>query len=256
MRVLVPALTFSLLCAGSSCEGPPSEGEGEGEGEEFPDHTVRSLDTVEDYEAIAEDGPSSTALKFVITRFLTADENVRFLASDFYILHDEWWWFRLMNGARIDGVNVAPVDVGRSFDTVQDIVSWARARPADTLPLDLTWVQDGSRLYSPMFYQLALQVSPKVLGIGTVLHFPARPNVDPPLSEQWAIELEYSHVLDETEMQHLLDVVEAALPSEIGDRSKRRSRNSSRTRAPRWQRGSCATATSPCRARPRCTRRD
>lgn len=218
--LLIAMVLTTLLCSGSSCGGAPAEGEGEGEGEgeDFEDHTSPSVDTEAAFEAIATDGPSSTALKFVITRFLSDAQNVHFLHGDHYTLHDEWWWFRLMNGAPIDGVAIAPVDVGRSFATVQDIVAWARTRDPSTLPLDLTFVQDGTRLYSPMFYSLALNVTPKVLGLGTVLHFPARPEAG--LAEQWAIELEFSHVLDENELVHFFEALEAALPNTVGTRLK------------------------------------
>ena len=197
---------------GGEGEGGEGEGagEGEGEGDGFNDHTVARLATLADFEAFAAPSASSTAVKFVITRFLKPGQNLRFLASDHYGLHDEWYWFRLMNGARVDGVDdIAPVDVGRSLDTVHDIVDWAHTQQA--LPLDLTFVNDG-RLYSPHFYDLSLFNEPKTLGIGTVLHFAARA----PIPETWAVELEYQHVLSAAELVQMFAMLAPTLPADVG----------------------------------------
>jgi hypothetical protein len=217
-RVMPRALTACVIFAAlAACDGGPGGGPDGGPGDGFDDATALSLDSVEDFEAMAEQGHSSSALKFVITRFQHDDQELRFLDSAHYALHDEWYWFRLMNGARVDGVDVDPVDVGRRFATVAEIVDWARARPAELLPLDLTFVGDG-RLYSPHFYELALFSSPKTLGIGTVLHFPARPDVG--LVEQWGLELEYQHVLDVAELETFFHVLEETLPPDVGPRVK------------------------------------
>lgn len=211
--LLSAALTFVLFAVG--CAG---DGDGPGPGpDDFNDHTVGEIESVADFEARAVAAPSSTALKFVITRFQQgAEQRVRFLDTTHYKLHDEWYWFRLMNGAPIEGIDdVQPVDpalYGGPFETVQEIVAMARAQTV--LPLDLQFVSDG-RLYSPNFYDLALFESPKRLGIGTVLHFRARTDVDPPLAEQWAMELEFQHALTASELSSLFQALDAAMPAAI-----------------------------------------
>lgn len=206
----------ALLGAGCPPDGNPDAGP-DGGIDDFPDHTVFSLGDVGAFNDFGAPAASSTAVKFVITGFLQDDPELRWLDSAFYTLHDEWYWFRLMNGAGIDRVDTAPVNLGISFSSIAEIYSWARQQ--STLPLDLQFVSD-ERLYSPKFYQLALFVDPKVLGIGTVLRFDARPELAPPRPEIWAMELEYQHALTEDELEHLLDVVGAGLPPDVGEQLK------------------------------------
>lgn len=223
-HAFLTVLSVALIAApGVGCDGGPGggpDGGPDGSGA-FDDHTVASLATVADFEALAARNASSSALKFIVTRFPTPGRNVRFLDAAHYRLHDEWYWFRLLNDQAVDGVDTVPVDAGRRFETVEDIVSWARALPAELLPLDLQFLPDG-RLYSPRFYQLAVFSSPRTLGIGSVLHFPARPDAPVPggLAEQWALELEYQHVVTVDELRQLFAVLEEALPPEVGPRLK------------------------------------
>lgn len=215
---LIASLALALL-SGCDGDGPgPADG---GPGSDFADHTIARFDTLADFESVATAAPSSTAVKFIITRFLQQQQRAFFLDSTFYRLHDEWYWFRLMNGAAIDGVDTAPVTSaevgGREFVSIAEIVAWARTQPL--LPLDLAFVNDD-RLYSPRFYELALFTSPKSLGIGTLLHFRARTDVAPPLAEQWAMELEFQHNLSSVELVQLFRALEAVLPDDIGPRVK------------------------------------
>ncbi len=195
--------------------GPDAGPDGGPDG--FDDSTTSSLADLAAFEDFAAPSASSTAVKFVITGFLQPEPALRFLDSATYTLHDEWYWFRLLNNVPVDRVDTAPVDLGRTFSTVAEIYAWSLQQTA--LPLDLQFVGDG-RLYSPLFYQLALYRDPKVLGIGTVLRFVERPDLSPPRPELWAMELEYQHALTEVELQVLLDVVGAGLPTGIGDQLK------------------------------------
>ena len=223
LLLLLWGSTLVVSCDGTG-DGGGGEGEGEGEGEGddgFVDHTVAAVADVGEYDALAEAGPSSQALKLVLTRFGSGGERVRFLDSAFYALHDEFYWFRLMNGARVDGLDGAPdapVSTAHGpFATVDEIVRWARAEVAAgrRLPLDLTFVDGGLRLYSPRFYNLALFDHPRSMGIATVLHFPA---VDDEHPERWALELEFQDVPTVAELRTFLRVVGDALPAGIGDR--------------------------------------
>lgn len=218
---LLPAVLMSCLAWGAGCGedcggGGPDAGP-DGGPDDFPDHTVPAFDDVGAFNDYGAPAASSTAVKFIITGFLQSDAALRFMDGSFYTLHDEWYWFRLLNGAAVDRVDTAPVNLGVTFSTIQEIYAWARQQAA--LPLDLQFVGDD-RLYSPRFYELALFSDPKALGIGTVLRFDARPELTPPRAEIWAMELEYQHALTEGELQHLLDVVGAGLPPGVGEQLK------------------------------------
>jgi hypothetical protein len=202
---------------GSGGDGSGGEGEGEGEGEGFVDHTVPRIDDVPAFDTLAAAGPSSSALKLVITRFGRGDERVRFLDSRFYALHDQYYWFRLLNGAPIDGLPDAPVTTSHGpFPTIDAVTTWARAEEAAgrALPLDLRFVE-GDRLYSPRFYDLALFVPPRQLGAATLLRFPA---IDAEHPERWALELEFRDTPSVDELRTFLRVTAAALPADIAAR--------------------------------------
>jgi hypothetical protein len=221
LLLLLAGSTLVVSCGGDDGSGGgEGEGEGEGEGDDgFFDHTVAVVGDVAEFDALAEAGPSSQALKLVVTRFGSGEERVRFLDSTFYALHDEFYWFRLLNGARVDGLNDAadaPVSTTHGpFSSVAEITRWARAEVAAgrRLPLDLTFVDGGLRLYSPRFYNLALFNHPRSMGIATVLHFPA---VDDEHPERWALELEFEDVPTVDDLRTLLRVAGDALPDGIG----------------------------------------
>lgn len=221
LSVLLGAVAIVAIVGTAGCDGDGNVGPDGGPIDNFPDHTFERINTVADYEAIASPAPSSSALKFVITHFQQgAQQNAFFLDPAHYALHDEWYWFRLMNGASVEGVDTAPVDpslIGGPFDTIAQIVTWARTQPV--LPLDLQFVSDG-RLYSPHFYELALFDSPKQLGIGTILHFRPRNDVEPPIAEQWAMELEFQHALTASELASMFQALDDKLPLEIKGRLK------------------------------------
>ena len=173
----------------------------------FDDHTRASLASVADFEAIAAGSASRPAAKFIITQFGTGAQALRYVDSAFFALHDEWYWFRLLNGQRVPGSNVAPVD-GLAFGSIADVDAWARQQA--TLPLDLRWV-DGDRLYSPLFYSQALSVRPRVFGLGTLIH--ALPTAQRP--ERWAFQLEFTDVVTHDELVQFFHALEATLPADL-----------------------------------------
>jgi hypothetical protein len=255
MRIAMPPRAFPstlvlcslaavLLLGGSSCdgagegEGEAGEGEGEegegeegegeegegeeGEGEGFTDHTVADLDSVAAFDAVAEAGPSSSAVKFVIPRFGSDADTLRFMDSDFYGLHDEYYWYRLLNGAAIEGLSGPedrPVTTSHGpFATIDEVYSWARIERAAgrTLPLDLTFVEGDLRLYSPRFYELALFNEPRSLGIGTLLHFPEVTTSEGSRAETWAMELEFSDDPSAADLRRFFAQVEAHVGGGVG----------------------------------------
>lgn len=176
----------------------------------FDDHTVPALGDVAQFEALASSGiGGQQAVKFLVTDFISAPAT-RYYDSAFYTLHDEWYWFRLLNGEPAPGSTTAPAQ-GLSFASIEEVYTWARAQSEDALPLDLRWVS-GDRLYSPEFYTLALN-APRRYGLGTILRFPARAEVQRP--ELWVFELEYQDKLEHPQLVRYFESLEATLPPAV-----------------------------------------
>lgn len=155
----------------------------------FYDYTsqrVRSLAEFEQLAALASSTDAGSALagvKFVISGFSDpASRRIHFLDGRYYRFHDEWAWFRLLNGQAVPGM--APLD-RHPFASPEDARRWARAHE-DELPdgLELT---DG-RLYARSFYDLTLEPRARVLGAGSLVHVAARA----PRPEVWAFEIDYT----------------------------------------------------------------
>ncbi len=192
MRFLLALTLLSSLCA---CQP------------EFDDHTIPQLTTLADYEKLAVTSNGRSEAKFIITSFGTSP-SMRFMDSHFYALHDEWYWFRLLNGVHVPGrEGVVPVE-NQHFETIADIYTWARK--TDPLPLDLAWVGDD-RLYSPRFYTLALDIRPRAFGLGTLLHLTAR-GARP---ERWVFQLEFPDSVNHGELVTFFERVDATVPPEL-----------------------------------------
>ncbi len=182
----------------------------------FNDHTVASINSTDEFFALANRSPDGTAaVKFTIPNML-ADNAVNFADSNFYALHDEWYWFRLLNGKTIPNSD-ATVYAGEQFATVEAIYERFSDTPPGDLPLDLRWTDSASlgrqRLYSNNFYSLGLHTDPRNYGLGTVIYRPA----DGDLRERWLFELEYSDDVNPIEMVRFFEVLGARLPTEIAD---------------------------------------
>ncbi|MFO0723830.1 MAG: PEP/pyruvate-binding domain-containing protein [Myxococcota bacterium] len=212
LRTLVLALAGPLAMVG--CGGGTTPGDSDGgvitDGGAFNDHTVLGLASTADFDTLARTGPSTRSVEFIIEHFSdNQPREVRFLDGTFYSLHDEWYWYRLLNGQAIpsdDGVT--PVR-GFHFNSIQLIYSWARQ--TRSLPLDLTWVTNNERLYSPRFYEISLGQRPRKLALGTLVHVPARA----PAPERWAFELEYTHDIQHEELVTYFAELEHRVPAEI-----------------------------------------
>jgi Pyruvate phosphate dikinase, AMP/ATP-binding domain len=174
--------------------------------------TADRLRTVADYDALARDGlGDQSVVKFSITEFST-DPGIVWLDSGFYTLHDEWYWFQLVNGLTVRGFDTVPVD-GLSFDSVAELYAWADEH-RDRLPLDLRFTT-LDRLYSPAFYASALDASAdRRIGLGALIRTP-----DPDTgTDRWVIELEYSDEVTLEQMETYFDVIGASVPDEIAER--------------------------------------
>jgi hypothetical protein len=204
----IALISTALACAGgapSTADGGIEDagGQGDGGGDGFDDHTRARLDDAAAFDAIAARSAGLDAAKIVITRFGDATRTrAVYMDSNFYTLHDEWYWYRLLNGAPIDGDETEPVR-GLRFPRIATIYAWARQQRV--LPLDLMWAGDD-RLYSPRFYRISLDEHPKRLGAATIVHVAARDG----RPERWAFELEYTDDVTHDELVRFFEAIEAS----------------------------------------------
>lgn len=204
-------LLLALAALLAACPAPPRGAADSGTEAVFDSHSHRGAIDLASLERLSSRQATSSKAKFVLTEFQDdARRAVWFLEDGFYTLHDQWYWFHLLNGVALPGVEVAPVSDLR-FSTVEEVNAWARGR--SPLPLDLTWVEEGSRLYSPHFYELSLKAQ-RELGLGGVVHFPARSGRE----ERWVFELEYSDRISHPDLVRYFQALETTLPSEVASR--------------------------------------
>ena len=207
---LVAAWVLAWLLPACPSE-PPAWPEDQG----FEDHTFARVESLAHFGSVAARGPTQTeVLKFVIVDFdAPQTQQLRFLDGTFDEFHDEWYWFRLLNGQRVPGSRERPPGVEREFASPAEIVNWVRARKAPP-PLGMRMIDE--RLYSDHFYELSVRRRDRSFGIGALVHMPAREQRD----ELWGFELEYSDELDEAELERFFAALEDALPSEIATQLK------------------------------------
>ena len=195
--------------AGEADAGEADAGEADAGSEEFDDHSHGPFAEVEALRDFVVGGGALQQAKFVLAAFAHPDERqTLFLEPDFYVFHDEWYWFRLLNGRSVPGADAAPVP-GLRFDTVEAVRQWARLQPE--LPLDLRFLA-GGRLYSPRFYELGLR-DPHELGLGGLLRLP--PDEERGLPERWLFELEYSDAVSHERLVVFFEALAGALPAEV-----------------------------------------
>lgn len=182
----------------------------------FDDHTVSSINSVEEFFALArrDEGIEQSVVKFTISNLQGANvdsRNIRWFDSNFFSLHDEYSWFRLLNGHSVPGMNTEPIS-GESFETIEEIYTWAQARDENDLPLGLRFSRD--RLYLNEFYEVGLAETNKTLGLGSLVHYPANE-----LSEvdRWIMELEFSEKTTPVSVEQFFNSLIETLPSEIAD---------------------------------------
>jgi hypothetical protein len=205
-----PDSTDSSDGASDATDGVEGDAETDADGGGFDEHAAPSLETVAQFYELAGGTVEPSQVKFVLTRFFgPAPGETRYLESGFYALHDEWYWFRLLNGEEIPGWYVDPLE-DSTFESIQEI--YEAFPDASNLPLGLKYV--GERLYSPEFYAAALAPN-RFFGLGSLLYYPANPERPIP-EELWLVELEYTDVVDEEILGIFFTRLAATLPPEIG----------------------------------------
>jgi len=186
----------------------------------FDDHTILGFESAECLLAYA--GPSlhdPVGVKFVLLDFSSSSSQVRYFDNGFYQLHDEWYWFRLLNNHAIPGlVDALATPVASTFESIAAV--YDAVSQMDTLPLDLRFLAGGSnRLYSPHFYSLGGFDSSGItrfFGMGTVVHYEPNSQRRSP-GEIWGFELEYVEPASVASITHYFERLTATLPAEVAD---------------------------------------
>lgn len=181
----------------------------------FDDHTVPVIASTAEYHALSKDADGRETVKFIIAGLRDEQPSVHWADAGFYRLHDEWYWFRRLNGQPIPGLADPPVS-GLEFATIADVYSWAE--DLSRLPADLRWVDGGvglgresRRLYANRFYEVTLRSEPRSHAAGSLIRFEHADGVS------WLIELEYGDEPTSAELGRIFEVLASTLPSEIGD---------------------------------------
>lgn len=176
----------------------------------FYDYTTTEVRSVAEFQQLAavppnaEDRPAVAGAKFVITSFgQPSARRIHFLDGRYYRFHDEWAWFRLLNGQQVVGME--PLE-RRPFAAPGDARSWALAHEED-LPERLE-INDG-RLYVREFYDLSLSGSARPFGAGSLIHVEPRPPLRP---EIWGFEVDYSDPVDLPALRVFFDELERTIP--------------------------------------------
>lgn len=186
-------------------------------GEAFDSHTRQAFATEGELASYCAVTQGKTACKFVATRFPGSAGTTQVLDPKFYRLHDEWYWFHLLNGQRIDGVADQP-DTTRRYATIAEIYSHLLGKTK--LPLDLSFY--GDRLYSPRFYELLLghygsdgySGAGRILGGGTVQFWPAE-KTRPWPEALWTLSLEVPERADEPTLAAYFARMNQVLPKQV-----------------------------------------
>jgi hypothetical protein len=178
----------------------------------FDDHSVPCIATREGFFALAKERAGLAVVKADIVLFQDkVHRHPYFLDSRFFELHDEWYWFRLLNGHTFEGEDeFQPYD--GDFASIPEIYEWAAATDLTALfdPFFFGWVGDG-RLYSQRYYELALG-TPREIGVSTLIYVPPR-NDEP---EHWAFELEASDDVTYDDLVGYFETLPAYLPPDVG----------------------------------------
>ncbi|MEE9383631.1 MAG: PEP/pyruvate-binding domain-containing protein [Nannocystaceae bacterium] len=212
------ALTCGALPACYESQRPPAgvaacvDAYDDDPAEAFDDHTVGCLNHIDAYFDLAGARVGTSVVKFDVMAFSEPSRrHIRFLDSTFYRLHDEWYYFRLINGEPFEGDLDATPYPGR-FDTIEAVYSWAVTQ--SELPIGLAW--SGERLYAPRFYELAFAES-RYVAPGTLIHIP---DLGTGSDGLWAFELEHSDDIPYEELQVYFEMLAETATPEISDRVK------------------------------------
>jgi hypothetical protein len=175
----------------------------------FEDYTTRRIDSLAEFRQLAavparvDDRPAIAGAKFVITSFSDpARRRIHYLDGRHYQFHDEWAWFRLLNGQGVSGME--PLEPHR-FESPEQARRWASAHE-DELPDGLELIE--GRLYVRHFYDLSLAAHERALGAGSLIHVEARGG----RPELWGFEIDYTDPARVDELEVFFRELEQTIP--------------------------------------------
>ncbi len=129
------------------------------------DHVVSAIHSLEQFRTLtaAQNGKLKT-VKFIIPSFQrqTPNAGVLYMDGDFYTFHDEWYWYRRLNGVPALGDKGLENTPGCAMP--KDCAQWGRQQASP--PMGLRFVED--RMYAQQFYDMALGKHRKV-GLGALV---------------------------------------------------------------------------------------
>jgi hypothetical protein len=168
-------------------------------------HTRASVTSAEQLVELSLEGSGRlTSVKFVITDFDSATQRVLLLDGHFYLMHDEWYWYQLVNGRSLFGDRA--LGNGPGFASVRQAETWLRAHGAGELPLRIS----DERVYSEHFYELVL-ARDRPLAVGALVHVAARGE----RPAYWGFELEYTDRPDARMVAAYFAALSQVLPPEL-----------------------------------------
>lgn len=177
----------------------------------FYDYSTARVESLAEFQQLAavpktvDDRPAVAGAKFVVTNFSDpARRRIHFLDGRYYKFHDEWAWFRLLNGQSVSGMDALE---SHPFASPDDARRWA-ASHEDELPQGLE-ITDG-RLYARHFYDLSLEDDARPLGAGSLIHVEARAG----RPEVWGFEVDYTDPAQVPELLVFFEQLEQAIPAE------------------------------------------
>ena len=183
----------------------------------FEPHTRASFADEADLLAWCGRPEQGVACKTIVTGLAGGTPAMQTYDRDFFALHDEWYWYHLLNGAPLPDCPRKPL-AGMSFASISAIYAAAKAMPKDDLPMDLLWA--GDRLYSPHFYDITLrgpnEQPPKVRHWvpGTLRFYAANPARKIPTA-LWTFEFEHSDSPLNSDVQLTMQTLRARLPTSV-----------------------------------------
>jgi hypothetical protein len=175
----------------------------------FEDYTTPRVDSLAEFRQLAalpgqdSERPAVAGAKFVITSFSDpARRRIHYLDGRYYQFHDEWAWFRLLNGQGVSGMDPLERHV---FHAPDDARRWA-AQHEDDLPEGLEMIE--GRLYVRHFYDLSLAERDRALGAGSLIHVEARSG----RPELWGFEVDYTDPVRVEELEIFFAELEQSIP--------------------------------------------
>jgi hypothetical protein len=180
----------------------------------FYDYSTPRVTSLAEFEQLAavpptvDDRPAIAGAKFVITSFSQpAQRRLHFLDGRYYKFHDEWAWFRLLNGQAVSGMDAMKP---HRFGAPEEARRWAIAHE-DDLPEGLEVTE--ARLYARHFYDfydLSLAGGQRDLGAGSLIHVAARAS----RPEVWGFEIDYTDPAKVPELLVFFNELDKAIPEE------------------------------------------